>query len=111
MKREALGILHGLERFCNYFLPREVSIITDNKSPVAILKDVVTLSQGKQYILLMIHLFKVRILYKPGQELFITDWLSRHNHTKNKDAEIHGMGIKVDAIQIITNVPEYMSIP
>ena len=44
-----------------------------------------------------------------GPELFIADWLSRHNHTENKDAEIHGMDIKVDAIQTTTNIPECMS--
>ena len=36
---------------------------------------------------------------------------SRHNHTENKDAEIHGMDIKVDAIQMMANIPEYMSNP
>ena len=47
-------------------------------------------------------------MYKP--ELFITDWLSKHNHMENKDKEIHGMDVRVDAIQISTNGPEYMSI-
>ena len=38
IEREALGILHGLERFCHYYFAREVSIITDHKPLVAILK-------------------------------------------------------------------------
>ena len=110
--REELGILHALERFHYYCLVREVSIITDHKSLVAIFKkDVATMSQRIQCILLRIYQFWVRILYKLGLELFITDWLSRYNHTENKDAEIHGMDIKVDAIQTTTNIPECMSIP
>ena len=111
IKREALGILHGLERFCHYYFAREVSIVTNHKHIVPIFKkDVATLSQRIQRILLRIHQFWVRISYKPGPELFIADWLSRHNLTENKDAEIHGMDIKVDTIQTKINIPECMSI-
>ena len=60
---------------------------------------------------LRIHQFQVRIIYKPGPDLFITDWLLSHNHTENKDAEIPGMDIKVGTIQTATNIPECMSIP
>ena len=56
------------------------------------------LSQRIQCILLRIHQFVVKILYMPGIDLSITDWLSRHNHTENEDEEIAGMNIKVDAI-------------
>ena len=106
-----MGILHGLERFHYYSFVRQVSIITDHKPLVAIFKkDVATLLEGIQHILLRIHKFQVRIFYKPGPDLFITDWLSRHNHTENKDSEIYGMDIKVDAIQTATNIPECMSI-
>ena len=93
-----------------YCFAREVSIIADHKPLVAIFKkDVATLPQRIQGILPRIHQFRVKILYKPGPYLFITDWLSRHNHTENKDAEIPGMDVKVDAIQTMTNIPECMS--
>ena len=84
MEREALGILHGLERFHHYCFAREISIITDHKPLVAIFKtDAATLSKRIQCILLRIYQFRVRILYKPAPDLFITDWLPRHNHTEN----------------------------
>ena len=38
IKREALGILHGLEKFHHYCFAREVLIITDHKPLVAIFK-------------------------------------------------------------------------
>ena len=67
IKREVLGILHGLKKFHHYCFAREVSIITDHKPLVEIFKkDIVTLSQWIQCILLMIHQYRVRILYKPG---------------------------------------------
>ena len=54
--REALRILHGLENFHHYSFAREVSIITDHKPLAAIFKkDVATLSQRFQWILLRIH--------------------------------------------------------
>ena len=39
IKMEALGILHGLERFCNYCFTKEVNMITDHKPLVAIFKN------------------------------------------------------------------------
>ena len=38
IKREALGILHMLEKFQNYYFARELSIITDHKPFIAIVK-------------------------------------------------------------------------
>ena len=69
------------------------------------------MSQRIQHILLRIHQFQVRILCKPGPDLFITDNQSRHSHTENKDTEILGMDIKVDAIQTATKIPNCTSIP
>ena len=42
--------------------------------------------------------------------MFIADWLSRHNHEENKDAEIPGMKVKVDAMLTVTNILECISI-
>ena len=70
---EALSILYRLKKFCHYCFAGEVSIITDHKPLVAICKkDVATLSQRIQQILLRIHQYRVRIIYKPGPYVFIT---------------------------------------
>ena len=80
IKCEALGILHGLEEFHQYCFGREVLMITDHKPLVSMFKkDVATLSQCIQCILLKIHQYRVQIIYKPGPEIFVADWLSRHN--------------------------------
>ena len=47
---------------------------------------------------------------KLGPELFIMDWLSRHSHKQNKDEEICGMDVRVDTLQISTDIPKCMSI-
>ena len=57
---------------------REVSIITDHKLLLtAFKKDVATLSQRLQQVILRTHQYRVGIIYKPGPDLFIVDWLSR----------------------------------
>ena len=111
IKQEALGILHGSEIFHHYCFGTEVLIITDYKPLVAMFKnDVATLSQHIQHILLIIHQYRVQIIYKPGPDIFIADWLSRHNHIEGKDKPIKGMDIQVDAIQSATDVPECISV-
>ena len=56
-----------------------------------------------------IHQYMVQILYKPGSEIFITDWLSWHNHKEGKDELIQDMDIRVDAIQSATDILECTS--
>ena len=85
---EALGILHGLEKFHHYGFGREVLVITDHKWLVSIFKkDVATLSQRIEDILLKIHQYRVQVIYKPGPDIFIADWLSRHNHAEGRPTD------------------------
>ena len=87
---------------------REVLIITDHMPLVSMFKkDVAMLLQQIQHILLKIHQYRVQIMYKPGPDIFIADWLSRHNHVEGKDKLIEDMDIQVDAIQ---NTTEMLSV-
>ena len=111
IEQEVLGILHGLEKFHHYCFAREVLIITDHKLLVAIFKkDVSMLSQCIQCIFLKIHQYSVQIIYKSGPKIFIVDWLFQHNHEEGKDKPIKDMGIRIDAIQSVTDIPECVSI-
>ena len=102
-------MLHGLEKNHHYCFARDISIITNYKSLVAIFKkDIATLSQQIQCILLWIHQYWVRIIYKPRIELFTVHWLSMHNHIENKDEEMCGTYVKVDAIQMTTDIQEWI---
>ena len=111
IKREALGILHGLEKSHHYCFTREVYIITNHKPLVAVFKKVVAmLSQCIQCILLKIHQYRVQILYKLRPEIFIADWLLWHNHYEGKGEPIRDMDVRVDAILSATDIPECISI-
>ena len=97
-------------KFHHYCFGRKVLIIMDHKPLVSMFKkDVATLLQHIQWILLNIHQYRVQIMYKPGPDIFIADWLSRHIHIEGKDKPIEDMDIQVDAIQDITDMPECVS--
>ena len=105
IERKALGIIHGLKKCCHYFFAKEVLIITHHKPLVAIFeKDVATLLQCIQCILLKIHQYRVQIIYKPGPKIFNAAWLSQHKHEEGKDKPIKDMDIKIDAIQSVTDI-------
>ena len=73
---------------------------TDNKLLVEILKkDVGSLSQSLQGILLCIHQYGIRVLYTPGPQLFLIDWLSRDNHETHKEKEIPQMNLTVNSLE------------
>ena len=66
----ALGILHGLEMFHHSCFLRDICIITNHRPLVAILsKDMATLSQRLQHIMLRLHQTRVYILYTSGPDL------------------------------------------
>ena len=73
-------------------------------------KDVVMLSQRIQHIILRIPHYRISKIYKPGLESFIADWLSWHNHNENKDEAISVLDIRVDIVQVATDISECMSI-
>ena len=72
-------------------------------------KDVATLLQCIQCILLKIHQYRVQIIYKPGSDIFIADWLLHHNHIEGKDKPIKDMDIRIDTIQSAKDIPECTS--
>ena len=105
IKSKALGILHSLEKLQHYCSGQEVLVITDHKPLAAMFKkDVATLLQHIQHILLKIDQYRVQIIYKPGPEIFIADWLSRNNHVEGKDKPIKDMDIWVDAQELKHNL-------
>ena len=113
-EREAIGVLQSLEKFHHYCIARGASIVTDHKSLVASFKTVVvTFLQRLQCILLKNHQYRIRIIYKVEQDLFIADHLSGQNHNENKDdtlPDILGMKINTDAMCTTTDIPNCINI-
>ena len=78
IRREAFMTLYWVEKFHYYYFAKEVSFIMEYKPLVVILKI--------QY--------RIQILYKPEEDLFIEDWLSWQNHEENQEREVPWMKIK-----------------
>ena len=95
------------------FLPltliNEASVIKDHNLLMTIFKKhIVSLAHRLQIILQYIHQYNMRILYKPGPQLLIADWLYRHNNRVKKEKMIPGMGISINVIETCTDIPDCM---
>ena len=100
--REGLGI-----DFHHYYFTHKVNMIMNHKPLVVIFKkDDTNLSYRFQRILLWIHQYIIRILYKPGLQLFICDLLSRHNQKGNSVEEIPCMCITINMMEPCMEVPD-----
>ena len=73
-------------------------------------KDGTTLSQQLQCIMLHITQYNLCILYKPGPDLYIANWLSSHIHTENKDQEIAGMSLSIQTLSKVIDILACISI-
>ena len=108
IEREALGMLHGLEKFHHNCFTGEVSIITDHKPLVALLKKgLANLSHRFQRIILWIHKYSIKILYQPGTQI---SWIGYPDTMlkQNRDEEIPGMCITINVIGSFTDIPDFM---
>ena len=111
IKLEALWILHGLEKFQHYYFGREVLVITDHKPLIAMFKKECSyIVRAYSVYIVKNHQYKVQIIYKPGPDIFIADWLSRYNHIEGRDKPIKDMDIWVDAIQSTADMLECISV-
>ena len=75
-------------------------MVTEHTLLVVIFKkDGANLLQRLQTLSSGIHQYSIRILYKIGPQLFTTIRLFRHSHTTNRDKEIPGICITINAIK------------
>ena len=51
----------------------------------------------------------LQILYKPGPDLFIADWMSQQSLEENKDSKICNIKINIDVIYTGEDLPECIS--
>ena len=105
IERETVDILHGVEKIHHYCFTCTVNMITDLKPLVAILsKDVACLSCRLQRILLQIHQYNMRILYKSGLQLFIATGYP--DITIMKDEEIQGRCITINTTESCIDISD-----
>ena len=60
--------------------------------------------------MLHIHQINVHILYMPGPDLYIVNWLFNHKHTEYEDKELAGMSISIHILSTAIDVLIFISI-
>ena len=48
-------------------------------------------------------------MYKPEPQLSIVDWLSRHNHETNRNKEMPGINVTINAIRSCIDIQVCMT--
>ena len=78
IEKELLAILFGLERFHTYVYGRRITVETDHKPLITIVKKALTSAPKRlQRMLLRILTYDFNLIYKPGTQVIIADTLSR----------------------------------
>ncbi len=78
IEKELLAVQFGLLRFRQYVYGQHVIVESDHKQLVGLLdKPIASCSPRIQRMRLQLQRFDLRLVYKPGRELFIADTLSR----------------------------------
>src|SRR5215469_12171739 len=87
IEKELLAILFGLQRFHTYVYGRKITIETDHKPLITIVKKALTTAPKRlQRMLLRIMTYDFDLMYKPGTQVIIADTLSRAYLTSFSEA-------------------------
>ena len=89
IEKEMLAILFGLNKFHNFTYGRNVTVVTDHKPLVSIVKKALTSAPKRlQAMLLRAQEYNPEVTYKPGKDIPIADALSRAPVNSSKSEEI-----------------------
>ena len=78
IEKEMLAIAYGLTKFHQYTYGKKVTVITDHKPLVYIVKKPIGKAPKRlQNLLLKTQIYNYEVIYKPGKELHCADALSR----------------------------------
>ena len=90
IKRELLAVVFGCERFHIYVYGKEFQIESDHKPLENIQnKNIAQAPARLQRMLLRLQPYDAQILYKPGKEMRIPDYLSRTQPTQGEEIELN----------------------
>ena len=91
IEREALALVHGVERFHTYLYGRTFSVFTDHKPLVMLHQKPINRAPPRlQRMFLKLTEYDFDLIYKPGKEMVLADTLSRLPNRKNNEAiELH----------------------
>ncbi|XP_044756800.1 uncharacterized protein K02A2.6-like [Coccinella septempunctata] len=78
IEKEMLAIVYGVKKFHQYVYGREIIVETDHKPLIHIFKKpLIDCPMRLQRMLLDLQVYNLKVVYKPGKEMYISDALSR----------------------------------
>jgi hypothetical protein len=78
IEKEMLAIVFALQRFDTYVYAKDVTVETDHKPLIAIVKKSLTAAPKRlQRMLLSLQRYNYTLLYRPGSQMLVADQLSR----------------------------------
>ena len=78
IEKELLSIVHGCTRFDQYVYGREITVESDHKPLESIFKKpLLSAPKRLQRMLLQLQRYNIKLVYKPGTQMYIADTLSR----------------------------------
>ena len=78
IEKELLAIVFAMERFHTYVYGRKVSVETDHKPLISIIKKPLTSAPKRlQRMLLSLQCYEFELEYRPGTQVVVADTLSR----------------------------------
>ena len=99
IEREMLAVVHGVERFSTYLYGRSFTIVSDHQPLEIICRKPLTAATPRlQRLLLKIQGYDFTVKYRPGEQMVISDSLSRLPNPE--DAEPISLDIRVDSIEL-----------
>lgn len=106
IEKELLAQVFGLEHNHQYVYGRPITLYTDHKPLVSISKKPLSSAPKRlQRLLLRLHNYDVDIKYKPGNEMYLADTLSRAYVETNQHIHKSETEIEVESIQAFDYIP------
>ncbi|CAB4040119.1 Hypothetical predicted protein [Paramuricea clavata] len=104
IEKESLAIVFGTTKFHQFLFGKEVLVTSDHKPLEYIFnKPLHQASLRLQKMLLGLQGYELRIVYKPGKELFIADTISRNYLEETK--ETLAQELKVNEVHLTAHLP------
>ena len=99
IEREALGLVHGIQRFHTYLYGREFTAITDHKPLVNIWQRPLTNAPPRlQRMFLKLQGYSFDLVYRPGSQMILSDaLLSLPNPENHRDIQLD---MRVDGLDV-----------
>ena len=106
IEKEMAAIAFGAERFHQYLFGKEVLVETDHKPLEAICKKPLTTAPPRlQRFLLQVQKYDLKVVHKPGKEMFISDALSRAYLPESESESTTEKEAEIEVAMLISNLP------